>query len=132
MRNSRSFAIQTLESSSVPLFTHDHPENLVTGICAQSALRSQSQAAGRGPRRTELEGAGQREQHSGGAAGVVVRAIAERGGDADIGLPVVEQEQAPAAAGRGQRQAVVDAEADVPGRAAVDETVELIAIEIAK
>ncbi len=55
----------------------------------------------------------------------------ERDGDADVGLQIVEQEQANAAAGGCQREAFAKTVTGVPGHAAVDKAIELIAAEIA-
>ena len=82
------------------------------------------------PGRAEFERAGEREQHARAAAKIIRRAIGERHRAADVGLQTVPQEKANTAAGRGQRQSIVDAKAVVPRRTAVDEAVELIAAQI--
>src|SRR5947209_16406567 len=53
------------------------------------------------------------------------RAVAERHGDAEIGLQVAAEEQTHAAARRGQRGAIGRMQAVPPDQSAVDKTVEL-------
>src|SRR5215472_14814270 len=90
------------------------------------------QAASRPPRGAKLQRVGDREQEARGARRIVGRAVAEREGDAEIGLEIVPEEEADAAAGRGQREAIADIVAVVPDRAGVDEAVKLIAREVAE
>ena len=82
--------------------------------------------------RAELERARQREQEARAASLVVGRAVAERHGDAEIGLKVVPQEQTDAAASRCQGKAVAQAIAIVPDRACVGKAIELIAAPVAE
>src|SRR5207237_4226488 len=88
------------------------------------------QATGRRPHRTKLERTRQREQHPRAAGGIIGRAIGERRGSADVDLQAVGEEEANATAGRGQRKAIAEPIAVIPGHAAVDEAVELVAAQI--
>src|SRR5437868_39012 len=82
--------------------------------------------------RAQLEGVRQREQQARAAPFIVRRSVAQRERHADIGPQVIPQEEAHAGAGRSQRKTVVDAVAVIPGRAGVDEAIELIAAQISK
>src|SRR5699024_6663773 len=80
--------------------------------------------------RAELERVGERKQHPRGTARIIGCAIAQRNGNAEIDLPVVEQEQAHTAAGRSQRKTLVYIEAGIPSRAGIEEAIELEAAPI--
>ena len=89
------------------------------------------QAVSRSSFRAKLQRVGDREQETRAARRVVGRAVAEREGDAEIGLEVVPEEEADAGAGRGQGQSITNVVAVVPDRAGVDKAVDLITGEIA-
>src|SRR6266478_5168900 len=80
----------------------------------------------------ELEGVRQRKQQPGAAARVVGCAVAKRHGHTDVSPQVAAQKEPHAAAGRRERQTVGVAVAVVPGRAGVDEAVELITGQVLK
>ena len=63
-------------------------------------------------------------------AGIVGRAIAGRNGDADIGLPIVEQEKANTAADGRERKSFAKTVTGVPCGAGVNEAVELVAAPV--
>src|SRR3954471_4292136 len=61
---------------------------------------------------------------------VVGSAIAERNRYAEISLQIAAEEEPHAAAGRGQCDAVAGTKTIIPGKPAVDETIELIAGQV--
>ena len=75
---------------------------------------------------TEIEGYWQPRA----ASLIVRRTVAEREGHADIGPQIVPKEKSDAAANRGQRNAVIQCIAVVPGDASVDKAVKLVAVQI--
>src|SRR5262245_9540727 len=80
--------------------------------------------------RADAERAGEREQEARVATDVVGRAIAERESDADAGLQILGEEEARADAHRGQRDPVLHVIAVVPDDAAIEEAVELNALQV--
>jgi hypothetical protein len=80
--------------------------------------------------RTEFQGVRQREQEACATRFVVRRPVAQWEGHADIGLQTIPQKKSNAAACRSQREAVVELESVIPGRAGIDEAIELIAAQI--
>src|SRR5882724_9781036 len=94
---------------------------------ARSAEAVWLEAVGLTALRTEPECAREREQEARAAPFVVRRPVAQRHGDAEIGLDIIPQEEPHAGARRRQRQAVAQAIAVVPDCAGVAEGVELVA-----
>src|SRR5579872_5504947 len=94
---------------------------------ANRATLATSETVARCSNRTKLERAGHRQQHAHVAPRIVGRAIAQRNRNREISLRVVAQEKTYPAADRDKRNSVGVAKAGIPGDAAVDEAVELVA-----
>ena len=139
LRSDKRAETDNLQARPLPILNRAVLLRMVASRCcddpcnfeSRQAIRTvELQTTGRRSHRTEFECGRQRKQHAHVASRVVGRAIAQRESDAIVGLQVVGQKEAYAAAGRGQRNTVGEAVAVVPGRAGVDEAVELIAGQI--